>query len=65
VALAAQTIQTPDGRTTPFEVNAFRTQGLLRGADDLELVLDRADAIRIFQARDRAARPWAWREPGS
>lgn len=65
VDLAAQTIQAPDGRTTPFEVNAFRKQGLLRGADDLELVQDRAAAIRSFQARDRAARPWAWREPGS
>jgi len=65
VDLATQTIQAPDGRTTPFEVNAFRKQGLLRGADDLELVLDRAEAIRTFQARDRAARPWAWREPGS
>jgi 3-isopropylmalate/(R)-2-methylmalate dehydratase small subunit len=65
VDLAAQTIRAPDGRTTPFEVNAFRKQGLLRGADDLELVLDRAEAIRAFQARDRELRPWAWREPGS
>jgi 3-isopropylmalate/(R)-2-methylmalate dehydratase small subunit len=61
VDLASQRITAPDGTTTPFEINAFRRQGLLEGLDELDLVLTKADAVRAFQERDREARPWIYR----
>lgn len=61
VDLAAQRITAPDGTATPFEINAFRKQGLLGGLDDLDLVLAKADAVRAFQENDRGLRPWVYR----
>lgn len=42
-----------------FEVPALRREALLLGLDELGLIERRADAIRAFERRDRAARPWA------
>jgi len=61
VDLAAQRITAPDATLVPFEVNAFRKQGLLQGLDDLDLVLAKADSVRRFQANDRKLRPWVYR----
>ncbi len=60
VDLAAQQITAPGGTVIPFEINAFRKQGLLRGLDDLDLVLTKADAVRGFQESDRKLRPWVY-----
>lgn len=61
VDLASQRITAPDGTMIRFEINAFRKQGLLQGLDDLDLVLEKVDAVRAFQERDREIRPWIYR----
>jgi len=58
VDLAAQTVTRPDGVQYRFEVDAFRKHCLLNGLDDIGLTLQRADAIRAFEARHRSAQPW-------
>lgn len=58
VDLAAQTVTRPDGVHYRFEVDAFRKHCLLNGLDDIGLTLQRADAVRAFETRHRAAQPW-------
>ena len=58
VDLAAQTVTRPDGKQYRFEVDAFRKHCLLNGLDDIGLTLQRADAVRAFETRHRAAQPW-------
>ena len=60
VDLVAQTVTLPDGETIPFAVDARKRDALLEGLDDIALTLRHSDAIAGWQARDRAARPWAW-----
>ena len=58
VDLQNQTITTPDRKEIPFEVDAFRKHCLLNGLDEIGLTLERADEIRAFEARHKAAQPW-------
>jgi 3-isopropylmalate/(R)-2-methylmalate dehydratase small subunit len=60
IDLAAQTVTRPDGEVHRFEVDAFRKHCLLHGLDDIGLTLQHVDAIRAFEARHRAARPWVF-----
>jgi 3-isopropylmalate/(R)-2-methylmalate dehydratase small subunit len=60
VDLERQLVTTPSGETLPFAVDARRRAALLAGLDDIALSLRHADAVAEWQARDRAARPWAW-----
>ena len=43
-----------------FDIDAELRGRLLRGLDDIGLTLDHAAAIREFERRHRAARPWAF-----
>ncbi|MES2713200.1 MAG: 3-isopropylmalate dehydratase small subunit [Pseudomonadota bacterium] len=60
VDLARQVVVTPSGREVPFAVDARRREALLEGLDDVALTLKRQAEILAWQARDHAARPWAW-----
>lgn len=58
VDLAAQTVNTPDGDSFTFEVDAFRKHCLLNGLDEIGLTLQHADAIKQFEQQRCAQQPW-------
>jgi len=60
VDLERQVVVTPAGESIPFEVDARKKSALLEGLDEIAQTKKRADAIAAWQARDRAARAWAW-----
>ena len=58
IDLAAQTVITPSGESFGFEIDAFRKHCLLNGLDDIGLTLEKADAIRAYEAKRRVEAPW-------
>jgi 3-isopropylmalate/(R)-2-methylmalate dehydratase small subunit len=60
VDLEAQTITSPSGRQHGFEIDPRRREGLLQGLDEVALTLQRDSEILLFQAADRAVRPWIY-----
>jgi len=58
VDLSAQTIISPDGEVTPFEVDKFRKYCLLNGLDDIGLTLQHVGDIRAYEERRRQEMPW-------
>lgn len=62
VALAAQTVSLPDGRSFEFQIDDYRKQRLLKGLDDIGETLQAAAQIRSFEARHKAAQPWLFNE---
>jgi 3-isopropylmalate/(R)-2-methylmalate dehydratase small subunit len=58
IDLPSQRILTPDGDEIAFTVDAHRKHCLVHGLDDIALTLERADAIRTFEAAHRTAFPW-------
>jgi 3-isopropylmalate/(R)-2-methylmalate dehydratase small subunit len=58
IDLERQVVVEPSGAATPFDVDASRKVRLLHGHDDIGLTLKRADAIRAFEAKHLAKRPW-------
>ncbi|MCB5206152.1 3-isopropylmalate dehydratase small subunit [Methylovorus mays] len=58
VDLVTQTVNTPDGKSYPFEVDAFRKHCLLNGLDDIGLTLQHVDDIKTFEIKHKAAQPW-------
>lgn len=64
VDLEACRILLADGTRIAFAVDPFRRRCLLEGLDEVALTLTQhADAIRAFEARQRAAAPWLWETP--
>ncbi|MDQ8698958.1 3-isopropylmalate dehydratase small subunit [Hyphomicrobium sp. LHD-15] len=59
VDLEAQEIRGPDGGVISFEIDPFRKHCLLNGLDNIGLTLEKEKAIKDFEGRDAAARPWA------
>ena len=59
VDLPAQRVRSPSGGDWPFEIEPFRKRCLLEGLDELSLALAAAPAIRDWERRMQAARPWA------
>jgi 3-isopropylmalate/(R)-2-methylmalate dehydratase small subunit len=59
IDLAAQEIKGPDGGTVRFEVDAFRKHCLLEGLDDIGLTMVEFGAIKSFEDKAAAARPWS------
>lgn len=59
VDLEAQEIRGPDGGVIRFEVDPFRKHCLLNGLDSIGLTLEKEQAIKDFESRNAAARPWA------
>lgn len=58
IDLNAQTIQTPDGETISFDVDAALQHRLLNGLDDIGLTLKHADEIKAYEAERKQAAPW-------
>jgi len=58
VDLETQSVTTPGGDVFSFEVDAFRKHCLLNGFDDIELTLQDAEAIRVYEKGRRESAPW-------
>jgi len=58
IDLAAQTITGPDGKTYRFDIDAVYKERLLKGLDDVGLVLQELPAIEAFEKRHYAKMPW-------
>ena len=58
IDLPKQLVVTPDGKSYPFEIDAFRKHCMLEGLDEIGLTLQHADEIRAFEARRRDTQPW-------
>jgi 3-isopropylmalate/(R)-2-methylmalate dehydratase small subunit len=61
IDLPTQTVQSPDGETLPFSIDAFRKRCLLENLDDISYALGHADQIRAFEVVHREASPWLFR----
>ncbi|MFB9868163.1 3-isopropylmalate dehydratase small subunit [Vreelandella sulfidaeris] len=62
VDLENQRVMTPGGEILEFEVDEFRKHCLLEGLDDIGLTLKDEDAIRAFEQKHKAVRPWLFRQ---
>jgi len=59
IDLEKQEIRGPDGGVVKFEIDPHRKHCLLNGLDDIGLTKQKADKIDAFEAKSKAARPWA------
>ena len=64
VDLERQTITGPDGGEIRFEIDPFQKHCLLEGLDDIDLTLEKEQAITDFEVKHRAATPWLDTAPG-
>lgn len=58
VDLENQTVETSDGETVAFEIDAFRKHCLLNGLDDIGLTMEKASSIDAFESQMAESRPW-------
>nr|VFK25171.1 MAG: 3-isopropylmalate dehydratase, small subunit [Candidatus Kentron sp. MB] len=58
VDLLEETITTPSGETLPFTVDPHRKYCLINGLDEIGITLERADEIRVYEARRKKEAPW-------
>lgn len=58
IDLAAQTVKGPDGKVDRFEIDSFRKDCLLKGADEVSLTLSYDPDIRAFEAKQRQEMSW-------
>ena len=58
IDLEAQTITGPDGKTYQFDIEPVYKERLLKGLDDVGLVLQELPAIEAFEKRHYAKMPW-------
>ena len=61
VDLAKQEIRGPAGGCVAFAIDPFRKQCLLEGLDDIGLTLKKADAIAVFEEKQKLTQPWVYR----
>ena len=54
----------PDGGEIRFEIDPFQKHCLLEGLDDIDLTLEKEQAITDFEVKHRAATPWLDTAPG-
>jgi 3-isopropylmalate/(R)-2-methylmalate dehydratase small subunit len=59
VDLETQEIRGPDGGCITFDVDPHRKHCLLNGLDDVGLTLQNENAIKTYETKAAAARPWA------
>ena len=62
VDLPAQTVTTPGGIIINIEVDPFRKQSLIEGADDISWTLKHEAKITEFEAKNKQQFPWLWTE---
>jgi len=58
IDLAKQTVVGPDGKTDSFEVDPFRKEMLLKGADEVKITLGYDADIKRFEDRQKQEMPW-------
>src|SRR5690606_26560818 len=58
IDLPAQQVRLSDGRAFAFEINPHHKHNMVNGLDEIGLTLQKADAIRAYEARRRAEAPW-------
>ncbi len=58
VDLEKQEIRGPDGGTIKFEIDPFRKHCLFNGLDDIGLTMEKGKSIDVFEAKEKAKRPW-------
>ncbi len=58
IDLEKQEIKGPDGGTIKFDVDSFRKHCLLNGLDDIGLTLQKDKAIKSYEEKQNAERPW-------
>ena len=58
IDLAKQTVVGPDGKTDSFEIDSFRKEMLLKGADEVKITLGYETDIAKFETRQRQEMPW-------
>jgi 3-isopropylmalate/(R)-2-methylmalate dehydratase small subunit len=58
VDLGNQTVTTPDGASTRFEIDPFRKDCLYRGLDAIGLTLQQEATITSYEARRKTEAPW-------
>ncbi|OGA41701.1 MAG: 3-isopropylmalate dehydratase small subunit [Betaproteobacteria bacterium RIFCSPLOWO2_12_FULL_62_13] len=58
VDLESQTATGPDAATYPFEIDPTYRERLLKGLDDVGLVLEHLSEIETFEKRYHADQPW-------
>ncbi|MGB3276761.1 MAG: 3-isopropylmalate dehydratase small subunit [Castellaniella sp.] len=58
IDLERQRVISAGGEESPFEIDAYRKESLLKGLDEIGQTLLRADMIRAFEAERLARHPW-------
>jgi 3-isopropylmalate/(R)-2-methylmalate dehydratase small subunit len=58
IDLDKQTVTGPDGQTDSFEIDPFRKQMLLQGADEVKITLGYDADIKRFEDRQKQEMPW-------
>ena len=58
IDLPGQTVLGPDGTVDKFTIDPFRKHCLVNGLDDIGLTLQQEAAIKAFESKSAAARPW-------
>jgi 3-isopropylmalate/(R)-2-methylmalate dehydratase small subunit len=58
VDLGNQTVTTPNGTRSYFEIDPFRKDCLYRGLDAIGLTLEHEAAIAAYETRRKAEAPW-------
>lgn len=58
IDLEAQTVTAPDGASHRFEIDAGAKERLVKGLDDIDLILQHLPAIEAFEQRQSAVMPW-------
>ena len=59
IDLPKQEIRGPDGGVVKFDIDPHRKHCLLNGLDDIGLTMVKSKEIDDFEAKAKAARPWA------
>ena len=58
IDLEAKTVTAPDGKVHGFDMDASPRERLLKGQDDIDLILVHKDAIEAFEQRYLEQHPW-------
>ena len=58
IDLESQTVTGPDGATYHFEIDATHKERLLKGLDDIGLVMQNIREIEAFEKKHHQALPW-------
>ena len=62
IDLGAQTVTTPGGEIFQFDYAAGLKHRMLNGLDDIGMTLQKADAIRAYEAKRKQSAPWLFAE---